>query len=675
MLSTITASCLPPEARTHVQLWTARMEQLTAIGRGWTTQSRTLAQAWGVSQATLTRFFYAYQKEGVLGLIDKRKYAKYLGEGDVRGLPPAFISYWQGEYERFQRNGGAKQTYRVLMDRLRQWRRGNTASVIPGYSEPPANQPGCLHPRGWSYENLTKHLPDQVERTLARQGRSKAKALLSKVYTTRVGLDVGQVLMIDDQYHDINVAWSNGQVARPQSFNLLDFFSGYEIMDGFQPRLEKEDGSKLGLKEEDAFWMILTHFSTNGYRADLGTHVIVERGTATVRNELAEGFLAATDKKIIIDKGGMDNRALKGLIYDGPAKGNFRFKASRESVFNLWRNMIAALPGATGRNREESPEEQKAIISYVEKLLKKVPQERWHLLKLPVLTEAQFMSLMVDLKEALRDRHWHTLEGWKTLGHTKTLYRLPEWGDDQFVPIEDMQQQLLMLPPERAELITMAFASQAQKDKLIEIRNLSPREVWDGGKHKLTRLTPWTWNQILPGRMAHVRHVEDREIRVYGGGEILRYDAHAKTSTGRDIMLRPGEQFMIFSNPLSPDIALCCDTTGAAIGLLHRIVASTRIDHAAVISRMGRVSQMNADVEAPVAHRAEALAAERAEQQEHNDRVIKGLPVTPKEHEARTKRKAAAREAASILDEEPVMIIPATTPAPDAGDGCSIFDL
>ncbi|WP_256200536.1 hypothetical protein [Verrucomicrobium spinosum] len=174
---------------------------------------------------------------------------------------------------------------------------------------------------------------------------------------------------------------------------------------------------------------------------------------------------------------------------------------------------------------------------------------------------------------------------------------------------------------------------------------------------------------------AHVRHVEDREIRVYGGGEILRYDAHAKTSTGRDIMLRPGEQFMIFSNPLSPDIALCCDTTGAAIGLLHRIVASTRIDHAAVISRMGRVSQMNADVEAPVAHRAEALAAERAEQQEHNDRVIKGLPVTPKEHEARTKRKAAAREAASILDEEPVMIIPATTPAPDAGDGCSIFDL
>jgi hypothetical protein len=676
MLTTVTKSCLPPEARAHVQLWTQRMEQLSTLGRGWTKQAGPLAKQWGVGKATLVRYKYAYDAEGIMGLVDKRKFGKYLDGGDVRGLPPQFLVYWQSLNDRFQRNnGGARQSYRVLMDTLRQWRRGNQASTIPGYTEPPDNQSGCLHPRGWSYENLTKHLPDQAESAFARQGRSAAKKYLPKVYTTRVGLDVGQVLVIDDQYHDVNVVWRNGQVARPLSFDLMDLFSGYEILDGFQPRLEKGDGTKMGLKEEDAFWLILTHLTQHGYRADIGTHIVVERGTASVRNELAEGFLAASDGKIIVDKGGVDNRPLKGLLYDGPAKGNFRFKASRESLFNLTRNLSAMLPGAVGRNRAEAPEEQQAIVRYVERLLKHVPRERWDLLKLPILDEAQFLAIMADLKEALRNRTWHNLEGWTALGHTKTLFRLPEWSDEEWIPIEQMQAELLKLPAERAELLSIALASTAEDRQLITTRPMSPREVWDAGKHKLTKLSPWAWNQIMPARMAHTRHVEDcRELRVYGGPEILRYDARAKSTTGRDIMLRPGEQFLLYVNPFSPGTALCCDTTGAAVGLLHQIVPMTRIDHAAVMSRMGQVKQMTADIEAPVARRAEGLAAERAEQREHNDRLVKGLPVTPKEHEARSHQKATARAAAAIFDEEPEAPATALQSPALQEDGPSFFD-
>lgn len=672
MLTTATLACLPAEARSHVQLWTARMQTLMALGRGWTRHAKTLAAEWGVSEATVVRYYYLFEAEGPTGLINKKKYGKYLGHGEVRGLPEPFLEYWKGLNERFQRNGGARQSYRVLMDALRQWRKGNPAAAIPGYSEPPRNQTGQLHPKGWSYENLTRHVSHLTELTLARQGRGKAKALLPKVYTTRVGLEVGQVIVPDDQEHDINIAWDSiGQVARPMSFNLMDLLSGYEIIDGYQPKLTRADGTRMGLKEEDLFWMFLTHFTDNGYRADVGTWAIVERGSATLRAELAKGFADASNGKIIVEKGGVDNRPLKGLLYDGPARGNFRFKASRESVFNLWRNMVAALPGATGRNRDESPEEHQAIIKYCDKLLKRVPEERRHLIDFHILTEAQFIALMRDLRNALNERTWHNLEGWRELGFTRTMFRLPEWGDDQFVPIEEMQKQLLTLPPDRAELLSLAFASQSQSEKLIVQRNLSPREVWDAGKKHLTKLSPWAWNLAIPARLAHTRHVEDnREILIYGGPQVLRYDARARSATGRDIMLRPGEQFLVYVNPLAPDTALCCDTTGAAVGLLHRIVPMTKIDHAGVIRRLGEVRQMTADIEAPVARRAESLAQERKEQQEHNDRVLQGLPVTPAEHEARTRRKATQREATSIFDHAPSAPV---LPEPSSPPEISLF--
>jgi len=648
---TVHMSTLPVEAQLFCSLWKGRMETMMTIGRGYTTQRKVLAAQWGVGVSTLQRYFDDYRESGgdITALLDQRKYAKYLGGTNTKGLPQPFLVYWYAENEDFQRNNSGYDTYKLLLDRLRMWRRGDSAYAIPGYTAPPRNQPGQSHPVGWSYTNLMRKASEAAALAMRRQGRGKAKKFLPQVYTTRAGYEPGRVLMIDDQWHDLQVVWNNGQVARPLSLDLIDFASGFEVLDGFQPRLLKEDGKRLTISETEVPWMMLTYFSLHGYHPD-GTLMIFERGTATLRAELGEGFSIASHGKITMDLGGVDTRALKGLMFDSPAKGNFRFKASRESTFNLLRNRAARLMAPTGRNRDESPEEAAALIKYTERLLKQVPQDRWDLLKLPMLTEPQFMSIMADLKAALNNRTDHKLEGYEANNWTRMMFRMPEWQDGEWIPFEDLQEQMLQMTPERREMLSLAIA--AEREKLTEPRMLCPREVWEGGRSKLIRLTPWDWSRIIPARMAHQRHVEDnREVRLYGiGPEVLRYDARAINTAGHEIMLRPGTAVMVYANPHMPDMALCCDANGATIGILNRIVPFQRTDAAARIKRMGEVKAMTAHVEAPVARRAEDISKERKDAQRHNERVVKRLPVTAEEHEAQDVQDAASRPVTQWLD-------------------------
>lgn len=626
-------SNLPPAGQTHVTLWRARMEHLACCGRGWTNVAKRMEGEWGAKYATIVRYFTEYRKHGIAALLDQRKHGKYLGTGSHRRLPQVFVDFWQGLNERFQRRNGSGSTcYSVLMDQLKQWRRGVATAAIPGYDSPPKNQPGKDHPVGWSYSNLTRHLSEQVARDMARLGRGAAKRLLPKIYSTRVGIVPGQLIEIDDQWHDLQIAWNAGGVGRPLSFDLIDVASCFEIMHGVQPRLETDDGKKMGLREDDAFWLLLAYLSTHGYREDVGTTIIVERGTATVRTAFEEGLKLATEGKILIDRGSIDRRAVRGLLFDGPARGNPRHKALREGAFGYFRNLSALLPGATGRNRDEAPEEGEALVRYAEKLLRDVPPERRHLLRLPLLTEGQYMSLLWDIKQIMNNRTDHAMEGWEASGYTVTEFMLP--GTDQPLPLEHLQSRLLSMQAEdahKAELLTMALTDP--KLGLIRPRRMSPREVWESHSSKLTKLPVWAWNMVIPAAMAHKRTInQSRELVLTGvAAEALRYDARAFNSSGREVRLRPGDEVLLFVNPYLPREILCCDVHGAAIGVLHQIEKVNRLDVEGFLKRAGQVKQMTADVEADVARRAEPLATEREAMVKHNERVVQSLPVTPQE--------------------------------------------
>lgn len=648
-LSTFHESHLPHEARANLKVWTMRMEHLLAMGRGYTNFVDNLGEQWGTSGATIIRLFNAWRKFGAVALIDKKRFGKYLNEGYQRGLPPQFIEHWKKLNRTFQRSGGAAKSYKVLMDQLNQWRRGHAEHAIPGYDYPPENQRGTLHPVGWTLGNLRRHGLEKVDAALSRQGRAAAKKYLPMVYHTRVGLKVGEVLVPDDQWWDTEVAWNNGVRSRALSFDILDLLSGFEVKYGFQKRKD-DDGKSIALKEIDLFWLFLAHFTETGYREDTGTLIMTERGTAKFATDLVEGLFNASGGKITVKKGGMDNKAIKGFFFDGAAKGNPRWKPGRESTFGLLRNMAAHLIGATGRNHEESPEDWNRKNEYVEWLLRKVPEEKWHLLLLPILTENQFMEIAVNIKNAINNRTDHNLEGWDQLGFIAHMFRMPEWGDDEWVPLEAMQSEMAKLPWEKRELLNLAIKSH--DTKLIHTRNMSPAEVWHAGKHELTRLSLWTYNIVIPVRLAHKRHVTDnREIHIFGmSKDHHRYDARCRNAAGYDIMLRPQDEVLVYVNPLSPDQALCCDTNGAAIGIINRIVRSTVRDEAAFLKRMGTVRQMTADIEAPIARSMEDLAAKEQAMVKHNERVVKGLPVTATEHEQAHKAKQAAKAADAIFD-------------------------
>ena len=668
-------SHLPPSAQAHVSLWTARMEQLARHDRGWTNVAKAVAPEWGVTYATAVRYFCAYRKHGIAALLDQRKFSRYLGSGRTKGLPAQFVDYWQGMNERFQRRNGSGATcYKLLMDQLKQWRRGVATAAIPGYDTPPRNQPGKDHPVGWSYNHLSRLKSEQVAQDMARMGRGAAKRLLPKIYSTRVGIVPGQLLEIDDQWHDIQIAWNAGGVGRPLSFDLLDVASCYEIMHGVQPRLEREDGKKMGLREDDAFWLLLSYLASQGYRDDVGTTIIVERGTATVRAAFEEGLKLASDGKILIDRGSIDRRAVRGLMFDGPARGNPRHKALREGAFGYFRNLSALLPGATGRNRDESPEEAEALVKYAEKLLRDVSPERRHLLRLPLLTEGQYMDLLWSLKQIMNNRTEHAMEGWEACGYVASEFILP--GTDQPLPLEHLQARLLSMQaedPAKAELLTMALTDP--KAGLIRTRRQSPREVWEAHASKLTRLPVWTWNMIVPVNMAHKRTINDsRELVVTGiTSDPLRYDARCFTSARREVRLRPGDEVLLFINPFMPREILCCDVHGAAIGVMHQIEKVNRLDVEGFIKRAGEVKQMVADVEADVARRAEPLATERAAMVKHNERVVSGEPVTPAE--VSSSRLASRLQRTSHAVFEPTE----DTEPTEAGDldpeeVCSAFD-
>lgn len=640
-------SVLPAPAQSECVVWRTRMEQLIKLGRGWTTKAPDLAAEWGVSVGTLTRRYYAFKKHGAAGLVDKKKYGSYLNESNSRGLPVLFIKFWHDINLQYQReNESGKAAYRHVIDQLKCWRRGDDSKAIPGYDYPPLNAPGANHPHGWSYHNLMNQQPDDVAKSFRRRGRLVTKEkYLPLVYTTRVGMKPGQVITIDDEKHDVTVAWNGGTLSPPLAFDVIDYVTTKHLLDGIQPIIEDENtGKKIHLKTQDAFWLLLTHFSQNGYRANEGTLVPLERGTATLSTEIIQGFKLASNGKIICEKTGVDNRGLNGFRFESPAKGNPRFKASHESLNRLVRIYSGYFLGQTGRNKDEAPEEQASMLSYVKNILRDVPRDRWHLLTLPILTEDQFRSMAWLMKQAINKRTDHTLEGWEKNGWVQPAFRLPSFDEDTWLPITDLQATMMNLPTaERAALMAQMSTKPLR---------LSPHDVWEMHKHELTKLKISSWNLVIPAHMAHIRHVEDnREIRLYGlGPDVLRYDAICHNAQGRQIMLKPQDQVMIYCNPLMPDEALCCDTNGAGIGIIHRIKRFNRTDTAGFLARAAQVKEMTADIEAPIANNAAGIAQERKAMIQHNERVKGNKPVTKEEHERDHKHRAAKRKVTAWID-------------------------
>lgn len=627
----------------------------------------------GFSENSLSRKYYAYiaSQSDWRTLIDRAKAGPAFWNLDAPiGLPKAFLEFWKSLCERNQRcNAPARR------ELLRIWKTGQgldpaTGKTIhykkfPGYPDWSLSALSASPreiPPGWSPANLNRHAPSKFELAVARHGREGASAYRRQVFTTRVGLHVGQFYLFDDLEYDLLVNFPGNRLAtRPLGLVALDLLSACAIGLGFKPVVIDPEGTKRKLKERDMLWLVADVLCTKGYRPvsassasprDIfpGTTLIVEHGTAAIRADFEARIATATGGSVRVQRSGISNEHLAGL-FEGASKGNPRFKAALESLFNLVHNEGANLPAQTGLDRQHSPTQTVGLQKYNTQLLKlaeQLPAHRRELLQFPVMTFQQFVEVTLDIFKNINTRTDHDLEGWEKSGFIEQEFTLQIPSAPSASPRENSasltrssalsaqsfsQSQWLSLPAHQRAALKPLVNARA--------RQLSPQEVWNRSAHQLQKLG----NHALPillgpdfGVEKSVSKgyitIEDQEL----SSEPLRFPAllspQCSMPNAQCSMLNDGQKFLTYLNPHNLDQLILTDAQGRYLGVLERQETPCRADVERVHRQLAAAKHEEAQRLAPVVTRALPLAESRRDMHQNNARVFEGQPITDAEIES-----------------------------------------
>ena len=300
---------------------------------------------------------------------------------------------------------------------------------------------------------------------------------------------------------------------------------------------------------------------------------------------------------------------------------------------------MAALPGATGLNRDRAPQEQYGINRYTKNLLKagdSIPENLRDQLAFPILNWSLFLRVAGVCSEALNDRTDHALEGWEKANLLTHEWRLSH--DQDWLPMDRLN--LIQDANQRGAMEALIKAPGCH-----QIRRMSPREVYNSGRSELVKLTPFILNTIVPPEDALDATVNSKHEIILKNREIdpesLRYLSRVHTAANRTEILEAGTELKVYLNPFSPETILICDINHAAIGLAQREHPSCRLDEAGMIKQMGNVSQVRAELSLGARERAAGEATHRQALKAHNKALRNGLPTDPAEQRQLSATKAA----------------------------------
>lgn len=641
-------------AQAQVRRWLriiAEVDQAPAGQRGRVVAA--IAKRIGKGASTIERKRAAYKKNGWQGLINRSKFPK----PNTRGLPEAFRLWVPSLYSRFQRNNAGKQVWRYLTNRLEKWRATLAEEhAIPGYTSPPADGPEG-YPVGWSYKRILDLRPATINLITARQGKKAASAYLPSNYTTRAGLKYGERFFFDDQVHDlkVNLLGRNSRAMRPLGFNALEHKSAvFSLYTSKLTLWEPEEKKSRTLTQRDFVWFNICHLLHVGYRTDsTGTTHIFEHGSGTGDPGFDDRIHAATNGHVTVWRGGrFTDPVFEGMLFRPQATGNFRTKSPLESIFNLDRNYMAALPGPVGSNqRLNGPEEHYGLDRYNTQLLKlweKLSPERQKLVRFPYLSFAEFAALQSETYHLINSRTDHNLEGWEECEHIAPRFRL-----DPSQPWQD-RDVLLDIDPERARAIS----------DLAEWRTfpLSPLDVSAKHKHELTKLDldlvpvllkPEWLIDVSVGKN-HEIHINDINV----GSQPFIYLASIKGRIGRQT-IPAGTKLKAHWHPLCGQHLWVFDLDGAYLGCLDQFIKPTAGDTPTIISNQAEINAIASDLNQWTRRNLGAVRDERQEMREHNRRLAAGEAVTPEERRLQSSRKSQETKRKNRLNTPDESIEPA----------------
>lgn len=639
-------AALPEDARKKVFRWLDILAPLKTCERGVTRLMQQLAQQHHEPFPTVRGKYYAWRNAGWnwRALLDNRAVVENWARRENAKLPAEFIEYWKSLQQRYQRDSSDTAAWREL---IRRWRSGQP---IPGYRTSPKADPMTGLPEGWSERNLRRYKLSKVERTAARIGRSAASAMMPKVLSTRVGMLVGQMFVVDDQDHDVAIAFLgiNRKMSRPSGFNAADFSAAYDCLRGYKPTILNPDGTKQKLRQIDYEWFLVNLLTTIGYRPDTGTIILGEHGTANSSKDFKARVSAATGGKVVFDASGIHGEQLCGF-FRGQPRGNPKYKAMRESWFNLFRNEMAALEGATGKDRHHAPEESYGLDLYTRKILDAAiaRPEIAEKLMLPVKRWEEFIFLADAFAEIINHRTEHELEGWERMSRVTG-----EWRLSYEAPWLPSAQYLKLPGPQRA----IADALIQTTPGLWRERKLSPAEVWEAGRGELTVVSGSAIPVLLGPDAArratvtddHMLRVDDDEV----DPEPMWFDA--ALDNGR--ILEQRRPVLVYLNPYTPSGLQVCDESGRYLGTAPRIHRISKLDTEALARRYGQVRKIEGRILAPVAARGAEIARQRAKMHEHNAAVLSGHDSIEDQRKSERTARALATyrpDASDLLDPEP----------------------
>lgn len=532
---------------------------------------------------------------------------------------------------------------------------------IPGLEDFP-NWPDF--PPGCSPRNLRRIAPPKEDLTLVRQGRQAAKRFLPQRITTRVGLRIGQYFAIDDQEHDVKLVMPGVQRKhlRPLSLDASDLLTGCFFAHLHKPVIYDEiEQAKQKIRKRDAVWLVAMMLTSHGYRSDeVGTTIITEGGTGALPEAFKRRLSDALG--IRVDQGNSDRRAAIAGQLKGPARGNPRHKAAHESGYNLLRNESASLPGQTGMNPDLAPEDGATRDRLVrDELLaaSALPPDRAALFRFGYLTWDQWLGAIEAMWRQFNSLTDHSLEGWEKLGFFAHEFCLGP--GEPWRPIDS----ILALPDASRLAIEAAVSADPS---LLRSRRMSRAEAWDRLKGELTVLPHWRLGEVLPEDFAVERRLTDRRWFEFqdadlGPGDHV-YEGRITTPEGRASLLKRGEGYMCFANPLDPERLLVCDARLRVLGVAPRVERPSRDDAEAAQRAMKRAGRDFAEVASTFAGFGARRAREEADRMRHNAGALDlSRPKTAAEH------RLAERVASVTPGDIDHMLSPQTGSRGNAGDG------
>jgi hypothetical protein len=535
----------------------------------------------GWSPKKARRIWDKVRHKGWKGALDGRR-AKIKKNSLVSR--PLFVAQWKALCD--QHHGSISAAWHALVTLY------GAGGKIDGYEEwngrPEADARTGL-PVGWSYRNLSVFAPDRQDRVMAHVGRKAFAAKTTALWTSRVGLHCGEVYQFDDVWHDHKVFFGRALV-RIMELGAIDLFSTRRVKYGLAPRVRDEDGKNVGLKESYMQWLLTALLMETGYWPE-GCTLIVEHGTAAISDEFEKRIFDASAGKIRVARSGIQNKpALLGW-WAGEGGGNPRMKACLESLHGYYHKRLGLLPAQVGGNsRVDKPEALSQIEKYAASLARELdkftPEQidaLLGMLRLPAVTFNQFHGLLDQFYTVIDSRDQHDLEGWDKAGLVRAQWRLSTGSTDW----HDAGELATLAEEQYAVVRTML---DSNKD-LMRPRRMSPLEVWSEGARRLRRLPPWCVHQLLPqeaGRELTVRNhrIEFADAEIDPDG--LRYEGVAAGAHGEQLLLKEGEKYLAYVNPLAPRLAYLCEADGRYVGASLRIERAPRTSREAVFAAIGK---------------------------------------------------------------------------------------